>query len=220
MTDQTRFESKLAEVERKYRLLSENLIDAVWVLDIKSMRYLYVSPSVESLRGYRAEELQGQIITDHLAPDSMETVRGILREELMAYRQGIRRKRTMEIQMKHRDGHFIWVEIIARLFEQDREIRVIGVTRDIDHRKKLEREREGLIKELENALKEVTRLLKENKVLRGLLPICSYCKRIRDQEGQWHHLETYIQEHSEAEFTHTICPPCIKKHFPGLKQGQ
>jgi DNA-binding response OmpR family regulator len=47
--------------------------------------------------------------------------------------------------------------------------------------------------------------------LRGLLPICSYCKRIRSDADSWHQLETYVTEHSEAEFSHGICPACLKK---------
>ncbi len=52
------------------------------------------------------------------------------------------------------------------------------------------------------------------RVLEGFLPICSWCKRIRNEEGQWEQMEVYITERSEAEFTHGICPDCQKKHFP------
>ena len=56
-------------------------------------------------------------------------------------------------------------------------------------------------------------LLKEVRVLRGLLPICSFCKRIRKQDNNWEPLEDYISEHSEAEFTHGFCPECAKEHY-------
>lgn len=52
------------------------------------------------------------------------------------------------------------------------------------------------------------------EVLRGLLPICSHCKSIRDPEGHWHTLEDYMGKHAEAKFTHGICPHCMKRHFP------
>jgi CheY-like chemotaxis protein len=70
-------------------------------------------------------------------------------------------------------------------------------------------ERQKLIVELKTARQQI-------KVLSGLLPICSYCKRIRDDSGYWKKLETYIAEHSEADFSHSICPECIKKYFPEL----
>jgi hypothetical protein len=54
------------------------------------------------------------------------------------------------------------------------------------------------------------------KTLSGLLPICASCKKIRDDKGYWNHIENYIREHSEAEFTHGLCPDCIKKLYPQL----
>jgi hypothetical protein len=57
-------------------------------------------------------------------------------------------------------------------------------------------------------------LLQEVQALRGILPICSYCKQIRDDEGYWHEVETYVAAHSEADFSHGICPVCMSQHFP------
>ena len=54
------------------------------------------------------------------------------------------------------------------------------------------------------------------KILGGLLPICSYCKKIRDDQGYWSQVESYIGRHSRAIFSHSICPDCVKKHFPEL----
>jgi hypothetical protein len=81
---------------------------------------------------------------------------------------------------------------------------------EIERRKQLEKENESLIGSLKTALQEV-------KTLRGILPTCSYCKDIRDEQGEWHQLESYIQRHSEAKFSHGICEACAKKHFPQYK---
>lgn len=54
------------------------------------------------------------------------------------------------------------------------------------------------------------------KTLRGMLPICSSCKKIRDDAGYWNQIEAYLSEHSEAEFTHSICPECLRRLYPGL----
>jgi hypothetical protein len=59
--------------------------------------------------------------------------------------------------------------------------------------------------------------LSELKILRGLLPICSSCKSIRDDKGYWNQIESYIQKHSEAEFSHSICPECARKLYPDVK---
>jgi len=77
-------------------------------------------------------------------------------------------------------------------------------------------ERKGFLRQLreQKAREEAQRLLGEVYTLRGILPICSYCKQIRDDRGYWHEVETYIRQHSEADFTHGICPDCIAKYFP------
>jgi len=56
----------------------------------------------------------------------------------------------------------------------------------------------------------------EIKILEGFLPICASCKKIRDDEGYWNQIESYIQKHSEAQFSHSICPECAKEHYPDL----
>ena len=59
-------------------------------------------------------------------------------------------------------------------------------------------------------------LIKENKTLKGFLPICATCKKIRDDQGYWNQIESYIKDHSEAEFSHGICPDCAKKLYPDM----
>ncbi len=67
---------------------------------------------------------------------------------------------------------------------------------------------------------ELQRALDEIKVLRGILPICMYCKQIRNDSGLWERLEKYISEHSDAEFSHGICPDCYQKHHPEIYRQQ
>jgi PAS domain S-box-containing protein len=78
---------------------------------------------------------------------------------------------------------------------------------DITERKRAEEERERLIGQLQEALAEV-------KTLSGLLPMCASCKRIRDDKGYWQQIEAYIRDHSEAEFSHSVCPECAEKLYP------
>jgi hypothetical protein len=70
-------------------------------------------------------------------------------------------------------------------------------------------EREQLINDLRQALQEVKRL-------EGILPTCAYCKRIRDDRGQWQQFELYIRDRSDAEFSHGICPECREIHFGNI----
>lgn len=79
---------------------------------------------------------------------------------------------------------------------------------DVTERRKLEAERERLIVDLQEALERV-------KQLSGMLPICASCKKIRDDQGYWSQIESYIASHSEATFTHGLCPECLPKFVPG-----
>jgi hypothetical protein len=76
---------------------------------------------------------------------------------------------------------------------------------------KLQMELRRRVEELEQALAQV-------KQLRGLLPICAHCKRIRDDKNYWHSVENYIADHSAAEFTHGICPPCLEEQINNFKR--
>jgi hypothetical protein len=81
------------------------------------------------------------------------------------------------------------------------------VIRDITARREVELEREHLIGELQKALADI-------RTLRGLLPICAGCKKIRDDRGYWRGLEQYLSEHAEVQFSHGLCPDCLTRYYP------
>ena len=108
-----------------------------------------------------------------------------------------------------KDGKAIDVSLTVSPI-RDRDGRVMGastVARDITRRKAEEQERLRLIQELTDALTQV-------KTLSGLLPICASCKKIRNDNGYWEAVETYVSEHSDADFTHGICPECVQRLYP------
>ncbi|HPA62952.1 MAG TPA: hypothetical protein PLH15_04100 [Spirochaetota bacterium] len=70
---------------------------------------------------------------------------------------------------------------------------------------------------LEENLKRLEEASRNIKILSGLIPICASCKKIRDDDGYWHQIEKYINEHSDAVFSHGLCPACAKKMYPDLK---
>jgi PAS domain S-box-containing protein len=113
-----------------------------------------------------------------------------------------------ELNGRRRDGSLFPVEFSSVVFENlQGEPRTCIIIRDISERKAADDERERLIQELQDAMARV-------KSLSGLLPICASCKKIRDEQGQWHHLELYIRSHSKAEFSHGICPECQLELYP------
>ena len=75
-------------------------------------------------------------------------------------------------------------------------------------------ERQRIKSELADTVRALQKALGEVRALRGLLPICSYCKKVRDDEGYWSQVEVYISERSDIDFTHGMCPPCHREHFP------
>jgi hypothetical protein len=106
------------------------------------------------------------------------------------------------------------VLISARpLLEDGRFTGVLAAVMDIRERKRAEEERERLIAELQEALAKI-------KTLRGLIPICASCKNVRDDQGYWQQVEVYIRDHSEAEFSHGLCPDCARQLYPEFYQDE
>jgi diguanylate cyclase len=94
--------------------------------------------------------------------------------------------------------------IRRRLREQKKELKI-----EMEERRQAQAEKDKLIVELKNALAKVN-------TLNQLLPICSHCKKVRDDKGYWDEIEEYIYKHSDTEFSHSICPECVKKLYPDL----
>ena len=118
-----------------------------------------------------------------------------------------------ELKAKRKDGTCFPLEISSVVFQTPKgEPRTCMIVRDISERRAAERERESLIQQLQDALAKV-------KTLSGLLPICAACHKIRDQQGSWHGLELYIRNHTEADFTHGICPECRRRLYPESIRG-
>jgi len=213
ITKRKQAEAVMLESEKKYRLISENMADIITTMDM-NLRFTYVSPSIMRLRGYTVKEALAQTIDQTMTPDSFQLVANAFEEELRLEETATAdpdRIRIFELEEYKKDGSTIWVENTSSFIrdEGQKPIGILIVSRDITERKRNKEQRDKLISNLQKALGEV-------KTLSGLLPICSYCKKIRDDKGYWKQIESYIHEHSEAEFSHGICQECAKVHFPDL----
>lgn len=116
--------------------------------------------------------------------------------------------RTVGIMgLANKDGDF--TEADARMASGFGELAAIALrnSRSLDLQRQAEAQQAKLIRKLQEALSQV-------KTLSGLIPICSHCKKIRDDSGYWEQVDTYIQEHSEARFSHGICDKCLEEHYP------
>ncbi|MDH3348076.1 MAG: hypothetical protein OEM02_08250 [Desulfobulbaceae bacterium] len=110
---------------------------------------------------------------------------------------------TFEIELKNRTNTSHIFQIYTRYFSAKQKITLV---QDITKKKHYENEREKLISELTDALDKVN-------TLSGFLPICSSCKKIRDDQGSWYQLESYLKTHSDLEFSHSICPSCASSLY-------
>ncbi len=112
-----------------------------------------------------------------------------------------------EFLCKSKDGGDVWFQEDVRIEPAgEKKWQLFGVSMDITERKRAEEQREKLLKELQEALAQV-------KQLRGMLPICSACKKVRNDAGYWDQIENYVRSHSEVEFSHGICPECYRKLY-------
>lgn len=154
----------IAESERRYRLIAENVSDVIWTMDM-NMRYTYFSPSVEKLRGFSVKEAVSQKMTDVLTSDSIKLVSGVIADELESEKMKAidpAATRALELEVFRRDGSTIWTEAsVSFLRDLDgKVIGILGVTRDITERKqadeKIERTLKNLRKSVEGTIQALT----------------------------------------------------------------
>ncbi len=141
-------EEALRLSEQRYRLLAENSGDVIWLLDIHTFRFVYVSPSVEKLLGYSVDEVLQQTPLEVMTEDSCRLIEERLPPRLASFAAGDSsvRSQTMEITQKHRDGRLIPTEVTTTLLtdDQGRVTHVLGISRDISERKRAEAEKDKL----------------------------------------------------------------------------
>ena len=197
-------EKKLAESELRYRTLFERAGDAIFILEAEGKnrgRIIDANRAAAEMHGYSIQELLTMKITDLDTPETASKAPGRFRRIL----QGEQLK--TEATHHKKNGDVIYVEITAGLIEFSSNKYILALDRNITRRKLIEQERETLIRDLQDAVENI-------KTLRGLIPICAWCKKIRDDNGYWEKVEDYIQQHSLASFSHGICPECLEKESP------
>lgn len=189
----------------RYKRLVENSLDIVYIFSNKRGG-LYWSPRVKDVLGYEPGDLKRHsfIWYNSIHPDYKADIDNSIQE----FSKG--RGHSVEYRIKDRSGRWHWFydRFIGKV-EKDDEILIEGLATDITDRKNLELELRDKNQELEKMLAEI-------KTLRGSLPICSNCKKIRTDKGVWDEVESYISRHSDVFFTHGICPKCEKVLYPEL----
>jgi PAS domain S-box-containing protein len=144
ITRQKRDAEALKESEKRYRLLADNIMDNLWLFDLSTMRFSYLSPSIKGILGFTAEEAIGFELQDMLTPSSLELVNKLLPEELLDANRHYdpEKSRTIELEQYHKDGTTVWTEASMKFIydDENRPIAILGVTRDISERKRLQQQ--------------------------------------------------------------------------------
>jgi PAS domain S-box-containing protein len=201
-------EAHLNSLKEALSIVYDAIDSAVGVMIITDLsgRIAYVNPAF--LRMFEYDDKEEIIGTDAAALFASKKVKNL--SDVRAFID-LAQGATEEFVVLHKDGTKFYVEVSCSNVTND-EGHVSGRMAsfvDITQRKHMELERETLIAQLQSALAKV-------KTLRGLVPICASCKNMRDDKGFWHQVEAYIHDHSEAVFSHSICPDCALKLYPDL----
>jgi PAS domain S-box-containing protein len=201
---QTKIRLQKAEAEANFTRLFETVPMGLFHMRPDGT-ILQVNGALSEMLGFEhASEVSGHHALEFfLSPD-----------DHIAWRNNIERHGTLtghETQIRRRDGKLIWVEISARALRDGLSGSLFyeGSVEDISRRHAAEEERERLISQLRESAANVKRLS-------GLLPICSSCKKIRDDRGEWNPMEVYIQQRTDASFTHSFCPECVRRLYPEI----
>jgi PAS domain S-box-containing protein len=197
-------ELKRAEVLLKdeikwWRLLIEQSRDGIVVLD-QNVKVYEANNRFAVMLGYSREELYHLYAWDWDAFLNKEQILELAKSVDDAGHH-------FETRHRRKDGSLIDVELSNNGVVYRGQKLIFCISRDISDRKRAEQEREDLIKTLRESLAEI-------KVLRGILPLCAFCKKIRDDKGFWEQVDIYIKDHSNADISHSICPECLKEHYP------
>ncbi len=199
-------EKAFKSINERYDMATKAAKVGIWDWDIEGGGF-YLDKNVKALLGYSDEEIPNDL--DEWFTYVFEEDRPAVQEAIEKHLSGETPQYVIEHRMRHKDGSLRWILCRGTAVRNGngKAIRIVGTDMDITEKKVIEMIKEDLLEKLQNAHEKI-------KILSGLLPICGYCKKIRDSNGEWHQLESYIHSHSEAEFSHSICPECMEKHPP------
>ena len=206
-------EAALRESEQRYKTLFESAAEGILIADIETHQQRYANPAACKMLGYSQEEFQKMSVYDIHPKEALEQVNA----EFSAQARG--EKVTSLLPCLKKDGTIIYADINATKAVIDGRECNIGFIIDVTERVNAEKqiradiiEKDALIKKLQDAAAKID-------TLSGLIPMCAWCKKIRNDQGYWQGVEQYISEHSKADFTHSICADCQKKYFPEVDFG-
>lgn len=195
----------LRNSERHYRILMDESTDPTFSF-FPDGTYRYVNKAFAEGVGKPVDKIIGYKIWDIFEKDEADKRFAVVKK---VFSEG--KTEEIEVRVPLPSGDTYYLTTAKPILDDSGAVEtVICTSKNITKRKLAEI---GLKKEHDKLLKA----LNEIKTLSGLLPICASCKNIRDDRGYWTQIEGYIQAHSDAQFSHAICPACAKKLYPDLE---
>lgn len=191
-----------------FEFLQIGSLDGIWYWNLERKDDEWMSPRFWEVMGYdpaekrhSASEWQGLIFPDDLKV-ALDNLNRHLADANHPYDQVVR--------YRHRNGSTVWVRCrgVAIRTPVGTPIRMLGAHTDLTAFKRAEAELQRKSRELAAANRQLEEVMTKVKTLRSLVPICSVCKKIRDDDGYWHQIEEYIRTHTGAELSHSYCPEC------------
>jgi len=204
--ERQRAEEALAQEHALLQTLMNNIPDFIYFKD-RDSRFIRISKALAQMFGLSdPAQAVGKTDFDFFTP---EHARQAFEDEQTIMKTG--QPLTVEERETWANRPDTWVSTTKVPLHDGagNAIGTFGISRDITEHKRAEAERERLIGELQDALSNV-------KTLSGLLPICAACKKIRDDSGYWNQIESFVRAHTEAEFSHGICPECMRTIYPDI----
>ncbi|BBO77525.1 hypothetical protein DSCW_49420 [Desulfosarcina widdelii] len=191
--------------EKKLKGYFDHATDSIFIIDPDTDRILDCNIVAYEKLGYSKEEMLQLTVGDLNKKVQLNERKKLFERQISG--ENI----CFETCHTRKDGSDFPVEVTSAMLVDEGKKVLQSIVRDISERREREEEREQLIAELKNALDEI-------KTLRGILPICSFCKKIRNDKGYWEQVEVYISKNSSADISHSICPECLKKEYPEFSQ--
>jgi PAS domain S-box-containing protein len=190
-----RVEAELHRSEDRFKRLFDHSLGLIWIHDLSGL-LLSANPAAAFALGIGPDDVAGRNLEDFLAPT--------MRSEMNRYLNRIQNfgEDSGYLTVLTRSGaKRMWFYRNLLVREDGSAPYVVGNAMDVTEQKNTERELQMALAQLQKAMAEV-------RILRGLLPICAWCKKIRTESGTWMDLESYITDHSEARFSHGVCSDC------------